>query len=137
MLKMIDNVGSESFKAYGKGKIFEMKNQLDSALIFCKEFQKLRPTDQGGFRRTARVQRKLKNFEEAENDLNKIFISSPYSASALYEMALVQWEKGDREEAWKYLNKALDVWAEADEEYIYAKKARETKMEWERITSDN
>jgi len=50
---------------------------------------------------------------------------SPYGARNNYEMALTLAAMGRMEEAWVHLDRALEVWADADPTYKWAQRARE------------
>ena len=55
----------------------------------------------------------------------------PVNAKGIYELALVYLESGDKLKAVEYLNKALEIWKNADSNFIPAQKAREKLIEIE------
>jgi tetratricopeptide (TPR) repeat protein len=71
----------------------------------------------------------LKDYRKAEEHLRKTLRVLPYQPNANYDLALVYAESGKEKKALDHLNKALYVWAEADTDYIPAKRAREKLAE--------
>jgi len=76
-----------------------------------------------------RLYNRLGNLKKAENTLQAYLKRVPFRPDAHYEIALVYADMGKKDKAIEHLNKALWVWAEADTDYIPAKKAREKLAE--------
>jgi class 3 adenylate cyclase/tetratricopeptide (TPR) repeat protein len=72
---------------------------------------------------------RLGNLSKPEKILKDYLKRVPYQPDAHYELALVYSDMGKKDKAVEHLNKALYVWAEADTDYIPAKKAREKLAE--------
>ena len=49
---------------------------------------------------------------------------------AHYYSALLHYDWGKKDKAKEYLNKALKVWEDADEDYIYLNMATATAQKW-------
>jgi len=79
--------------------------------------------------------RELGEFEKAEEYLQKTIKILPFEPLSHYEIALVYWGMGKKEEALEHLKKALYVWEDADPEFKPAKRAREKLAEWETLIS--
>jgi len=124
---------------HSKGKVHELRNEYDEALIDYQEILNQSPIDAYRSLSTpiyvdiGRVYRKLKDYKNAEEALQKTLKVEPYNPEVLYEMALIYWEWNKKEKALENLNKCLYVWENADAEYIPAQKAREKIAEWEKI----
>ncbi len=89
------------------------------------------------FSRIGQCYRKLKEFKEAKETLQKALKLGPFSPLVHYELALVYWEQDKKQQAMEHLNTSLKVWEEADAEYKPAKEAREKFAEWELVTKSN
>jgi len=79
-----------------------------------------------------RLYNRLGNFKKAENRLKEYLKRVPFRPDAHYELALVYADMGKKDKAIEHLNKALFVWAEADTDYVPAKRAREKLAELKR-----
>jgi len=79
--------------------------------------------------------RELGKFKKAEEYLQKTIKILPFEPLSHYEIALVYWDMGKKEEALEHLKKALYVWEDADPEFKPAKRAREKLAEWETLIS--
>ena len=71
-----------------------------------------------------------KKYPEAEENFNIVLKRSPTNPKAYYYGALLYYDWGKTEKAKKYLNKSLEVWKNADEDYIYSNMAKTTAQEW-------
>ncbi len=87
--------------------------------------------------RIGHCHRKLKEFKEAKETLQKALELKPFRPQVHYELALVYWEQDKKEQAMEHLDTALRVWEEADAEYKPAKEAREKLAEWDLVTKSN
>ena len=72
----------------------------------------------------------LREYDKAEEILQKALRIEPFNPKVNYEMALVYWDMGEKEKALEYLNKTLLIWENADPDFKPAKTARETFAEW-------
>ncbi len=71
----------------------------------------------------------IMDYKEAEKNLSRTLKNAPYCTEAYYELALAYADMDKKDKAIKHLNTALYVWAEADTDYVPAKKAREKLAE--------
>jgi len=131
--EFIESSGYErnwAYAYYARAKMHELKGEFEYAI---ENYQKVPE-----FRRNVisyevdigRCYRKLGQFDEAKETLQKILKAEPYNPETLYEIALVYWEMGQKAKALEYLNKALYVWEEADPVYKPAKKAKDELIAW-------
>jgi tetratricopeptide (TPR) repeat protein len=137
----IENIIGDLTGKYNKhfdlARIAEIRGQYDDAVEnfnICLESSTANFEEEYTY--LGRIYRKMDNFDEAGEAFNEALKMNPYYAPALYEKAILHWEQGDKEEAIVVLNKALDVWKDADPEYIRAQKARILMEEWEGSKSD-
>jgi FimV-like protein len=66
-----------------------------------------------------------KQYDKAVETYNNILVGEPNQPEVFLDLAETYLEKGDNDQAREYLEKALEVWKDADEEFIPAKNARE------------
>lgn len=67
---------------------------------------------------------KDKQYEKAKTKIENQLVSYPMDPKILVEKAKVEKELGNTTEAKEWLNKALEIWKDADETYVPAKEAR-------------
>ena len=70
-----------------------------------------------------------KNYDDAEEYLQRSFKIHPFGPSTNYELALLYADMGETEKTLEHLKATLDVWKNADLEYKPAKLAREKLAE--------
>jgi Tfp pilus assembly protein PilF len=66
----------------------------------------------------------LKDYEMAEEEIDISLKHRPYQPVANYEAAMLYLETGDREKGREYLQRAVDIWKDADPDYEKANLAR-------------
>ena len=115
---------------YMHGRINEMRANYEEAIINYKDELEEDPTDVNVNVAIGRSYRKLKQFPEAEEFLNKCLKILPFNPKANYEMALIYKDMGEREKALEYLNIALDIWKDADPIFERAQLAKAKLAEW-------
>ena len=71
-----------------------------------------------------------KEYDKAEQQLTASLKVDPYDAELLYQLALTYHEAGKKSLANSTLQKAIDVWKDADANYIPAQIARKNLVEW-------
>ena len=71
-----------------------------------------------------------KKYTEAEENFNIVLKRNPINPKTHYYAALLYYDWRETEKANEYLNKALEVWKDADEDYIYSNMAKTTAQEW-------
>ena len=77
-----------------------------------------------------RCLRKLGRHEEARESIASALRVQPYQADYLHEAALVAHADGDDDAARAHLERALEVWREADADFTPAVEARATLTSW-------
>jgi tetratricopeptide (TPR) repeat protein/TolB-like protein len=112
-----------------RGRIHEMRGAYEEAIGAYEQELALAPTDESIYEKLGRCYRELGNLDEARGQLSKTLTVRPYTATAHYEMALVDAELGDTEAAIEHLRTALDVWSEADPAFKPAQRARDKLAE--------
>jgi len=114
-----------------RAQISEMKGHYEEALTLREKAWGKPPSNDKSppdlF--LARCYRKLGKLKKAEEVLKRGLKYWPNIPKAHYELALVYGDMGKKDKAIEHLNKALYVWAEADTDYVPAKKAREKLAE--------
>ncbi len=115
----------------GKAALSELKGQNEEAITLYQKAWGKSSSDDGSppdiF--LARCLRKSGKTKKAEELLLRGLKRWPFIPKANYELALVYADMGKKDKSIEHLNKALQVWAEADTDYIPAKKAREKLAE--------
>lgn len=111
--------------AYGRGRIAELRGDCNTAV---KEYQAALdadPSDKGMHTQIGRCYRKLREFDKAEAELNKMLAARPANGQANLEMGLLWRDRGDAAKARIFLQRALNTWRNADAGYRHAREARE------------
>ena len=88
----------------------------------CLEIQ---ATDYSLFRAKARCYRMLEEYDKAEVEIQVALRFRSFNAVNNYEAALLYLDMGDEEKGLEYLEKAVDIWKDADSDYEKAKLAKE------------
>jgi len=124
----------------GRGKLASYREEYSQAIAGYQKAEELaldRGIKEWLTNSIGQCYRKLKEFEEAKETLQKALKLEPYSPEAHYELALVYHEMGNKEKSLEHLNTSLKVWENADPEFKPAKKAREKLAEWKLVTKSN
>jgi tetratricopeptide (TPR) repeat protein len=79
----------------------------------------------------ARCYRETKKFSQALDIINELLLYLPSCAEILNESALLHLEMGKKDKAIDELNKALEIWKDADPEFIPAQMVRDKLRELE------
>ncbi|MEJ2521822.1 MAG: tetratricopeptide repeat protein [Gammaproteobacteria bacterium] len=126
--RMLETTGlrlMEQDVIYGQGRLHEIRGDWRAAIeTYEKELERY-PTDSGIPAQIGRCYRALGEFGTAESYLLRTLRAAPYHGRSNYELALAYDAQGRRDEAIRRLRMALDTWAIADENYTYARLARE------------
>jgi tetratricopeptide (TPR) repeat protein len=114
----------------GVGSIHELEGDLEGALANFDGLRELQPTDDTVQYLRARCLRKLGRLDDAQSSMEKALLQRPYAARWLHEAALIAHENGQADLAETHLEHALEIWKNADAEYMPAREARETLVSW-------
>jgi tetratricopeptide (TPR) repeat protein len=109
----------------GRARVAELRGDCQKAVAGYREFAKLEPSDNNVHTDIGRCLRQLKQYGEAQAELNKVLAVTPARGSANLQMGMLLKETGDREKARGYLQRALQTWASADPSFKPARQARE------------
>ena len=113
------------------GEINELRGEYEHAIRNYQEVLILLPNALAVNTRLGRCYRKTQDLKKAEEYVQKTLKIHPYWPGANYEMALIYYDMGKKEEALEYLKKTLQIWKNADPEYKKAAEARELLNDWE------
>jgi tetratricopeptide (TPR) repeat protein len=83
------------------------------------------PTASGMHSRIARCYRHMKDYRKAKDEINISLEYYPFDANVNLEAGLIYLESGDEKEAKEYLERAMEIWKDADEDYEEANLAKE------------
>lgn len=117
---------------HAHGRVSEINGNFTEALGYYQKELELPPPRPMVHTFIGRCYRKLKDPRKAEESINHSLKILPFQPEAHYELALVYTEMGRKNKALEHLNQALTIWAEADTDYLPAKKAREKLAEVQR-----
>jgi len=108
-----------------QGTAHELRGEYREAIVSYEEEQKLAPSSTTVSRRLGRCHRELGEYDEAVSLLQEALKTAPFGPLTNYEMALTYEAMGRLDEARVHIDRALDVWADADPGYKWAQRARE------------
>jgi tetratricopeptide (TPR) repeat protein len=111
--------------AYARGQAHYLRGEYRDAITDWQEEQRLNPSDPSIPRQLGQAYRGLRDYGRAEAALKEAQRLRPSDARTMYERALLEEARGRREQAIASLRAALDVWANADPGYKWARRARE------------
>jgi len=108
-----------------QGEALALRGEDRQAVERFEEGRRLAPSSTSGPMDLGRCYRELGEYEQSEAFLQEALAVSPYGPRTNYEMALTYEAMGRMEEARTYIDRALEVWVDADPEYRWARRARE------------
>jgi tetratricopeptide (TPR) repeat protein len=112
------------------GRIREQQSDFAAACDFYRRRIELAPTGTRAHRFLGRCYRKMGRLAEAREALELALTRSPYNPHTLLEMGLLEEAQGRRREAIGRLERAMEVWAEADSACAPAREAKEKLETW-------
>ncbi len=115
---------------YALGRIHELRGQFDDAAAVYNGMLERDPNHAAALRGIGRCYRKQGNPQRAAEFLEKSAKYSPFNGHVNYELARVYHAMGRQGDADKHLDRALEVWKNADPTYKTAAEARATKHDW-------
>ena len=131
--KTVEGASRLSRIFFAKGKIHEIRGEFEQAILMYQKELELEPTLFHINRNIGSCYRKLHDYKQAENYLNKTIEIFPFDPDYNFELALLYHDMGKKEKALEHLNITLEVWKDADPEYIPAQKAREKLKELNKL----
>ena len=112
-----------------KAKLEMLNNNYENAISILEE-NKTQSRKLIYFLTLGRYYHHQKKYAEAEENFNIILKRNPINPKGHYYAALLYYDWGKKEKAIEYLNKALEVWKDADADYIFSNIAKATAQEW-------
>jgi tetratricopeptide (TPR) repeat protein len=112
------------YLSYSEGALAEAEGDCRSAVVAYREAVPGEQTTHEFPIALARCQRKLGELEDAETTLLGVLKVVPADAKARYQLALVYEAMGRTPDAVEQLVKAVDIWKNADADYVPAQEAR-------------
>jgi tetratricopeptide (TPR) repeat protein len=109
---------------YGSGRVNEQEGDCEAAVEAFRRALSRSPGDIRYLAALGRCQRDLGELEEAEATLQSVLKVVPAEAKVRYELALVYEEIGRRADAIQQLERATEIWKDADPDYRPAGRAR-------------
>ncbi len=117
---------SGNIEKYNEAEILFLRQDYESALETFNEFKSVNthfPNDLLELR-IANCHEKLNNFDKAIEILEDILEINPYHAMAHLSLARTLIESGNKNKAKEHLDIAINIWENADEEFILAQEAK-------------
>jgi tetratricopeptide (TPR) repeat protein/predicted Ser/Thr protein kinase len=130
----IDATGFEFLRRavlHAEARAQELRGDYLRAITLFEDAVALDATRVQLHRHIARCCRKADRPDLAREHIEKVLKIFPKGPKAHYELALLEYDQGNIERALEKLMVALDVWKDADSDFIPARKAREKLGEWD------
>jgi tetratricopeptide (TPR) repeat protein len=108
-----------------QGEAKALKGEFREAIRLFEEQLRLAPASTTVPMDLGRCYRELGEYEQAVAHLQDALRVSPFGPRTNYEMALTYEAMGRMEDARSHLDRSLEVWADADPTYKWARRARE------------
>jgi tetratricopeptide (TPR) repeat protein len=122
---------SRAYLSWARGKIHEARGEYETAINYYLKSIEQYPVSMGWKFHIGRCYRMNKQYRKAEENFKIITDWHPFWPEELYEFGLLYAEWGKHDKAVEYLNRALDIWENADSTYKPAKLARQKLNELE------
>jgi tetratricopeptide (TPR) repeat protein/tRNA A-37 threonylcarbamoyl transferase component Bud32 len=117
--------------ADARGRAHFLRGEFREAIASWEEEHSRDPSNWSVSRQLGEAYRELGELERAEQLMLEAQRVSPASPRTHYELALVYAAMGRRDDAVASLRRALEVWSEADPQYVWARRARDKLAELE------
>lgn len=109
---------------FAEARINELKKNYDQALEYYIKYKQDKPLEADVYRIIARCYWKIGNINIAKKNILKALKYNPYEPKTNFEAALIFKEKGKPQKATEHLQRTMEVWKDAEEDYGPAKLAR-------------
>ena len=126
--ELIKGFGQEALMAniyYAEGKLSELSGEYEEAIAHFNDYFIMTPTSYGVHVYTARCYRMLKQYDKAEQEIAIGLEHRPFQPTINYEAALVYFEIGEKDKGMEQLQRAIDIWKDADTDYEKANRAKD------------
>ncbi|MCG8467996.1 MAG: tetratricopeptide repeat protein, partial [Gemmatimonadetes bacterium] len=124
----IEALGAEALRPnvlMARGLVLELAGDCETALTNYRAALELAPTADAIRIDIGRCLVTLGRLDEAADELAGALERAPFGPRTLTQMARVEIERGNAEAARAHLERALDVWSDADRSYELASEARD------------
>jgi len=111
-------------------KIHELKDEYEQAIENYRKGLEISPNEKEFFYQIGKCYRNLNKFREAEDNLMIFYNDFSYNPKSNYELGLLYLDLGNQEKALEFLERANEVWKNADSNY---KPAQEAKAKLEEL----
>jgi tetratricopeptide (TPR) repeat protein len=126
--ELIQDFGEEMLMAniyYTNGRVNEALGEYDQAINDYLKTLEINATSFELHVDIARCWRNLKENKKAKEEIQVALKYNPYDPLSHYEAALINLETGDKAVGMEHLEKAVEIWKDADEDYDKANLAKE------------
>ena len=110
---------------YTEARISEHVGNYEKAIEFYTSCLEMNATNYSFYRGKARCYRKMGDLENAEVEIGQALKFRPFNALNNYEAALIYFDMGEDDQAMEYLQRAVEVYKDADGDYDKAVEAKE------------
>jgi tetratricopeptide (TPR) repeat protein len=110
--------------AIARGFAHELRGEYKEAIERYEEARRLQPARTSNSMRLGRCYRELGEYDQAVALLRESLAAGPFGPGTNYELALTYEAMGRMDEARTHVERALEVWADADPDYKWARRAR-------------
>ncbi len=127
---MVEQFSMNLFRSrvvYARGLAHELRGQCEQAIPYYEEEAKLSPTDKEVNHQLGRCYHALGNHQRALAEMREALRVLPMHPKVHHSMAMLLIDMDDPNGARNHLDIALKVWAEADDAYEPARKARDAR----------
>jgi len=125
---LIKGFGEEVLMAniyYSQGKLNELLGEYQTAIDYYHKYLVTNATSYFVHSSIARCYRQLQDFQKADEEIQISLKHLPFNPTCNYEAALLYFETGEEETGMEHLEKAVDIWKDADSDYEKAAIAKE------------
>ena len=110
---------------YAQGRLNESLGKYREAIDDYNKVFEMDPTSYHIHSYTSSCYRHLKDYKQAEDEIQIGLKHRPFNPVTNYEAALLYLETGDEEKGMEYLERAVEIWKDADPDYQKAIEAKE------------
>lgn len=131
---LIDGFGEEVLMAniyFAQGRLNELLGKYLDGIEYYNSYLKMRPTSFFVHVNIARCYRLLKDYDKAEEEILISLKYRPFDPLRNYEASLLYLEMGDDEKGREHLERAVDIWKDADPDYEKANIAKNKLEEYQ------